>query len=599
MKSEHQDKDRAARSDDGSQRKGCAGVLLMLWGFPWFAAGTVFLNVVYLAPLYRTVLAINWHATHCTILSRDVENDEVKIVYAYDYAGKEYQSDQYDFNYLVDRTKTDKQQTAVLDRYLPGNQATCYVKPSDPAQAVLNRKFSPSILPSFFALIFMNIGLFAMRYGWGLLRGKKQHREPSPASEIDLRRDSGGVTISSPPLGLFRGFGGWFGGLVSALWILVIIPLTVVVLHAALVDNSLAEQGYWSLLILIPCAFVVICMLSALQAARRRVDLTVRNGVLTVRQSSLFGMHEKQWDAEDLAKVRVAPFGNTGVQSPDEHRADEPWKARLEIVSKDGSSRSYLAHRHESELERIAAELRDALALEKQPTSDWLPTPKVGREHDARREGPVTLRSKAFPVSRFVGYTLFALFWYGFLAFVGRGVLSGFLQGRPDWVSGLKLLPFLLFGLIWIRRAGHSFLALFSPQPTITLSTASPSLGDTVELTWQFSRNASSLQGLEIYLWGEEITRARCSSGGRLHHVSETFAELPVVELTTGMESGTAKMRIPDSTMHSFDAEHNEIAWSIEVFADVSFFPDVQLSFPIVVLPQRIAELISSEPVEN
>jgi hypothetical protein len=120
-----------------------------------------------------------------------------------------------------------------------------------------------------------------------------------------------------------------------------------------------------------------------------------------------------------------------------------------------------------------------------------------------------------------------------------------------------------------------------------------------VELTWHFTQNVTSLRGLEIYLWGEEKTRVRCSSGGSLHPVSQSFAELPVVELTTNMASGKVMIKVPDSTMHSFKAEHNEIAWSVEVFADVSFYPDVAVGFPITVLPQRIEELISSEPIEN
>jgi hypothetical protein len=375
MKPEHQNKDRSADSKDGNQRNGCAGIFLMLWGLPWLAISGLFLNVVYLAPLYRSVMAINWHATPCTILSTGVDNDKIKIVYAYEYAGNEYQSDRYDVNELVDHTRTDQQHQAVLDRFTPGNQATCYVKPSDPAQAVLNRKFRPIILPSFILLVFMTIGLFVVRFAWAMIRGKRKRCEHAPARAIKFRRDSGGVTISIPPVGLFRGSGGWFGALVSALWILVVFSISGSVLHNALTGNLLAEHGYWSLLILVPCGFVFLCAWFALQSARKRVDFTVRNGMLTVRQSSLLGMNEKQWGAQDLATVRVSRYGSSDAKSPDDQPADEPWKARLEIVSKDGLSHCYLSHRYESELEKIAAELRDTLSLHKQQTRDWLPTP--------------------------------------------------------------------------------------------------------------------------------------------------------------------------------------------------------------------------------
>jgi hypothetical protein len=44
-------------------------------------------------------------------------------------------------------------------------------------------------------------------------------------------------------------------------------------------------------------------------------------------------------------------------------------------------------------------------------------------------------------------------------------------------------------------------------------------------------------------------------------------------------------MTIPENSMHSFEAEHGGIDWSVQVFADVSLLPNVAVGFPITVLP--------------
>lgn len=614
-------------SKDAHQGGGCVAIFLVLFSFPWFAVGCALLNVVFLVPLYRSVVAINWHATPCTITSSGVDRRDVSIVYVYDFGGRQYQSDRYDFNEGVEGTRTERRINAIRGRYQPGEQVTCYVKPSDPGQAVINRRFNPSILPSFFSLISLNIGLFAMNYGWRLLRGKRtmgmpslrslsrstspllaeeqfrdpeadQERRERPSGSLsDLRRDPAGVTIAIAPVGLVRGNGGWFGFLVTALWILVIIPLSMVVLHGALTGN-LAEQGFWSLLILIPCAAVIFCALYALHVGRLRAELTVRNGALTIRQSGLFGRHEKQWGAHDLANVRVTPLGYASKHSQNQQRTDGPWQ--LEIASKDGTSRTFLTHRDQSELEWIAAELRDALWLHKQETGDWLPNPKVDSGPKGSLDGSVTLRPDTSSTGNLVRNSLFALFWNGILAFNVQGTVNSFLKGRPDWNLAFWLLPFALIGLYLVCRMGNSFLALFGPRPTITLSTASVALGDTVEVRWHFSRNTSSLRGLDIYLWGEEKTQVPCGNGERRRTVTESFAELPVIESAIAIPSGKAQMTVPENSMHSFKADHNEIIWSVEVFADVWFWPDVAVGFPIVVLPQRITtETASHERAEN
>jgi hypothetical protein len=169
--------------------------------------------------------------------------------------------------------------------------------------------------------------------------------------------------------------------------------------------------------------------------------------------------------------------------------------------------------------------------------------------------------------------------------FLGKDILTSFLGDRPDWKSGLFLAPFLMVGLALVKRSVYSFLAMFSPQPTISLSTATIALGDTVELRWDFVGNTRSLRSLEICLQGAENTYEQC--GGQRQAMTDTFTEIPIIERTGCHPSGHASVTFPADTRHSAEADDQEISWSVNVFADVWPWPDVAVGFPVAVLPQH------------
>ena len=42
---------------------------------------------------------------------------------------------------------------------------------------------------------------------------------------------------------------------------------------------------------------------------------------------------------------------------------------------------------------------------------------------------------------------------------------------------------------------------------------------------------------------------------------------------------------IPADSMHSFEASNNKIIWAVKLHGDIAKWPDVNLEFPITVLP--------------
>lgn len=64
------------------------------------------------------------------------------VLYAYRIGGREYRSNRFDFMaFLTDSGGRGKEETrTIVSRYRPGSEATCYVDPTDPTEAVLSRQ---------------------------------------------------------------------------------------------------------------------------------------------------------------------------------------------------------------------------------------------------------------------------------------------------------------------------------------------------------------------------------------------------------------------------------------------------------------------------
>lgn len=373
---------------------------------------------LFLVPMSRLVAAAGWQQTPCTVVSSEVVThaDEdgstysVKIVYTYEFNGVKYESDRYDFAVGSTGGRAGKQ--AVVERYPPGTNAVCFVNPADPAQAIFNRSFTPTMLFGLFPLIFIAAGLGGM--------------------VAFLRANRGTKTVD---------------------------------------EISAAASAEW--------------------------------------------LPEPAVD-----RIRDDRFGNFGM-------------------STDAS-------------------------------------------------GPVTLRAKQSPIVGFIVSLVVTAFWNGIVSIFVWTAIDAFRAGNPSWFMTVILIPFVLVGLLLIFWVGHSFLSIFNPRPTVTLSSAAIPLGSTVDLSWTFTGNTGSIRRLRIFLKGQE--EANYQRGTSNYTNRETFAELTAVDSTNFIDiaSGNAKFTLPDDTMHSFEATHNKIIWTLELAGEIAFWPDVKVGYQVVVLPQPV-----------
>lgn len=202
-----------------------------------------------------------------------------------------------------------------------------------------------------------------------------------------------------------------------------------------------------------------------------------------------------------------------------------------------------------------------------------------------RAPGPLTLKPESSPLGSFLAVFLFSLVWNGILSVFLYQAIGGFLRGRPEWFLSLFLIPFVVIGAVMLVAACHSFLALFNPRPQLTLDNGDLSLGDQVQLRWQFSGNTSSIRHLRITLRGTE--KAKYRRGTSTHTDTEVFAELPIVETShpVDMAAGSSTLTIPRRTMHSFQSGNNEILWALRIHGTIAFWPDVDLAFPLTIHP--------------
>ncbi|NUQ35708.1 MAG: DUF3592 domain-containing protein [Planctomycetaceae bacterium] len=146
-----------------------------------FLAGVGVIWIVDVIPFVRYLEARDWIATPCNIKSSKVYSNTdsdgvtygVDIRYSYTFQGKPYTSDTYDL-FLSSSDSNYEGKKEIVEYYRPGNVATCYVDPSAPHQAVLNRSLGYTMLWGLLGLAFAAIGAAGII---SILRGKKTEKD--------------------------------------------------------------------------------------------------------------------------------------------------------------------------------------------------------------------------------------------------------------------------------------------------------------------------------------------------------------------------------------------------------------------------------------
>jgi len=204
--------------------------------------------------------------------------------------------------------------------------------------------------------------------------------------------------------------------------------------------------------------------------------------------------------------------------------------------------------------------------------------------------GPVTLSPRFGPVAKLLGVILMAAFWNGLVSVFVIEMVKGWRAGSPDWFLTFFLVPFVLVGLGLIAGIGYTGLALLNPRPRLTLSRRVYRLGEVVDVSWAFSGSTSRISRLRVVLEGRE--EATYTRGTDTQTDTEVFVELVLVDTENSFEigQGRSEVRLPEDTMHSFEAAHNKVVLALKVNGDILKWPDVNEEFALKIDPPRAKE---------
>jgi hypothetical protein len=149
-------------------------------GLVFVAVGGGLFIGIGVVPALRLVRAASWVETPCTIVSSTVRSQssddgttyKVDILFEYQVGGLTLKSNRYDFANFGSSGYTGKRE--IVNRYPEGSRAVCFVDPSDPTRAVLNRDLRPAYLVGLIPLVFLLAGAAVATWGF---RQRRQARD--------------------------------------------------------------------------------------------------------------------------------------------------------------------------------------------------------------------------------------------------------------------------------------------------------------------------------------------------------------------------------------------------------------------------------------
>lgn len=163
-----------------------------------------------------------------------------------------------------------------------------------------------------------------------------------PGSRVTLEKYPEGLTLKIPPKGLVG------GNLVT-----LILGLALSVLMIMFMFTAKADAGN-----LVPFAMFAaigaVISLVGVHLSRRAAALAVIGPQLMAMRTGLFGSKSQEWDASQIAAIRVAP---SGIEVNDEPVLE------LQIHAQDGAKFSLLAGCPEADLHWMADILRRQLGV--------------------------------------------------------------------------------------------------------------------------------------------------------------------------------------------------------------------------------------------
>lgn len=158
----------------------------IIFGAVFAVIGLLVLKPLVLTPLQKTRAAKTWGTVEATVISSKVKSHTSDdsttyspyIAYAYEVGGEEYLGDQYTF--MGGSSSGYDSKAAIVRNFPKGSTFNVYVNPDNPAESVINRDSSRSLLLGLIPLAFVAAGVAVMVAGF---RGNKTKLDPTQSHQ--------------------------------------------------------------------------------------------------------------------------------------------------------------------------------------------------------------------------------------------------------------------------------------------------------------------------------------------------------------------------------------------------------------------------------
>ena len=207
-------------------------VVLVVFFSIFFIAGAAATYFTFIRPVLGIERARNWPSVPCRVISSRVQTHSgksttysVDILYTYNVDGREYRSNRYNFMSVSSGDYGSK--TSIVAQYRPGTTARCYVNPTDPSDAVLEREFQPEMLAGLIPTVFLFVGLGGLVWVFvGGGRGPKLAAGRDGDLPWKLREDwaCGRIVSSGKPMAI----GAW---VFAVVWNALSLPVLVILVN--------------------------------------------------------------------------------------------------------------------------------------------------------------------------------------------------------------------------------------------------------------------------------------------------------------------------------------------------------------------------------
>ncbi|MEW4488577.1 DUF3592 domain-containing protein [Thalassoglobus sp. JC818] len=229
------------------------------------------------------------------------------------------------------------------------------------------------------------------------------------------------------------------------------------------------------------------------------------------------------------------------------------------------------------------SELRSGLAR-----SEEKPGQSEYDEEDLFEEpGPITLKAESHPLMLFFVLLVFGIVWNGIVFMIASERFDDWANLKFKGFEDLFLMPFLIVGIGVLLGAIYAFMASLNPRPVVVLSRQLIPLGGFATANWHFEGGFGSVRKLTLSLIGTEEAVYR--RGTDTHTDTNEFYREVLFETDSPSEisSGETEVAVPTDTMHTFKSSNNKIVWVIKLHGEIGLWPDVQMKFPIRVVPHE------------